>query len=37
MSILCYRGHDGGMEETIAVEKLCQNKNWSVEKLQVVA
>ena len=31
ISVLCYRGHEGGKEEALAVVKLCKIKKWSTE------
>jgi len=32
LSILCYRGHEGGPEEALAVEGCLKEANWLVEK-----
>jgi len=34
LSVLCYRGHDGGAKESDEVGKLCSLQNWSFEKFQ---
>ncbi len=34
ITILGYRGHQGGMEETNDIIKLCQNKRWQTEKIE---
>ena len=31
ISVLCYRGHVGGMEESLAVIRLCKIKSWCTQ------
>lgn len=33
ISVLCYRGHQGGTEESNAVLEICQKKKWQIEKI----
>ena len=34
LTILCYRGHHGGKEETNAVLKLCKKNKWGIERIE---
>ncbi len=34
ISVLCYRGHEGGTEEAMEVFKLCEIKKWKFETLE---
>jgi predicted methyltransferase len=34
ISVLCYRGHEGGKKETQEVLNLCQKENWTSEVVE---
>jgi len=35
MTVLCYRGHNGGQQETDAIIELCTSQEWDTERIMV--